>query len=462
MNRISPDEAGVSSRSLSNFFEALDALPFDMHSVIMIRHGKVLLETYYEPYNKETLHRMFSVTKSFVGIAIGHLAYEKKIDLDAPITSYFPEYPTEYEYTKQTTIRNMLMMRSPHEKTTYKEDLTKNWVESYFTVKSTHTPGTVFSYDTSASHVLVALVEKITGMDLMDYLRGAFLDEIGFSKEAYCLKDPFGTSVGGSGLMATPMDLAKTALFVMNGGKHEGKQLTDGVFLEKATSFLSRTDTRGGFVDEKQGYGMQFWRTRNNGFMFYGIGGQLALCLPDKDFIMVTTADALGYQGGVQSILNIFWRDVYSKLDEPCCCGKYTLEKLLENRKIMPVRGSANTFDGEFVFDENVMGLKNLHVVSDENGGKIDYTNETGSHTLEFKTDGFHSGKFPYYNCDCITSGAWDGENILIVKSRLIGEMVGAVTMELYFTSDGVTISARKTEGTFFKEFNGITQGRRK
>ncbi len=462
MNRISPDEAGVSSRSLSNFFQALDALPFDMHSVIMIRHGKVLLETYYEPYDKDTLHRMFSVTKSFVSLAIGHLAYEKKIDLDAPITSYFPEYPTKYEYTKQTTIRNMLMMRSPHEKTTYKEDLTKNWVESYFTVKSTHTPGTVFSYDTSASHVLGALVEKITGMDLLDYLRDAFLDEIGFSKEAYCLKDPFGTSVGGSGLMMTPMDLAKTALFVMNGGKHNGKQLTDSAFLEKATSFLSRTDTRGGFVDEKQGYGMQFWRTRNNGFMFYGIGGQLALCLPDKNFIMVTTADALGYQGGVQSILNIFWRDVYSKLDEPCCCGKYTLEKLLENRKIMPVRGSANNFDGEYVFDENVMGLKNLHVVSDENGGKIEYTNETGSHTLEFITDGFHSGKFPYYNCDCITSGAWDGENILIVKSRLIGEMVGAVTMELYFASDGVTISARKTEGTFFKEFNGIVQGRRK
>lgn len=461
MERISPDEVGVSSRSLYSFFKALDALPFDMHSVIMLRYGKVLLETYYKPYKEDTLHRMFSVTKSFVGLAIGHLAYENRIDLDAPITSYFPEYPTEYEYTKRTTIRNMLMMRSPHEKTTYKKDLTKNWVESYFTVKPTHMPDTVFSYDTSASHVLGALVEKITGMDLIDYLRSAFLDEIGFSKSAYCLKDPFGTSVGGSGLMATPMDVAKTALFVMNGGKYNGKQLTDGAFIKKATSFLTRTDTRGGFADEKQGYGMQFWRTRNNGFMFYGIGGQVALCLPDKDFIMVTTADTLGYQGGVQSILDIFWREVYSRLDEPCCNENYELGELLKNRKIMPVHGSANNFNGEYVFDENVLGLEKLCVVSDENGGKIEYTNETGTHTLEFKTDGFFSGKFPYYDCDCITSGAWDGENILIVKSCLIGEMVGAVTMELYFTADGVTVSSRKTEGTFFKEFNGIAQGKK-
>ncbi len=461
MERILPDEAGVSSRSLCRFFETLDSMPFDMHSVIMIRHGKVLLETYYEPFSCDTLHRMFSVTKSFVALAIGHLAYEGKINLDDKITSYFPEYPTEYDYTKKTTIRNMLMMRSPHEKTTYKIDVSKNWVESYFTTEPTHLPGTVFSYDTSASHVLAALVEKITGMALVDYLRTSYLSEIGFSNEAYCLKDPFGVSVGGSGLMATPMDLAKTAYFVMNGGKHNGKQLTDGAFISEATSFLSRTDVRGGFADEKQGYGMQFWRTRNNGFMFYGLAGQIALCLPDKDFVMVTTADTMGYQGGVQSILNLFWQEIYAHLDEPSCYGKYTLEKILENRKILPVRGSVNTFDGEFVFDKNIMGLTELHVVSDENGGRIEYTNETGSHVLEFKMDGFHMGEFPYYNCKCMTSGAWDGENILIIKSRLIGEMVGAVNMEFFFTNNGVTISSRKTEGTQFQEFNGIVQGMR-
>lgn len=459
MKKVQPEKAGVPPEALCRFFEALDTMPFDMHSVVMIRHGNVILETYYEPYKAYSLHRMFSVTKSLVGLAVGCLAEENKISLDSPICSYFPEYTPVHEYIEQTTVRNMLMMRSPHDKTTYKADLSGDWVGSFFTTKPSHMPGTVFAYDTSSTHVLGALVEKVTGMTLLDYLRKRFLDEIGFSKDAYCLKDPQGVSVGGSGLMARTMDLARTAYFVMKGGKWDGKQLIDSNFLLEATSFLSRTDTRGGFADEMQGYGMQFWRTRNNGFMLYGMGGQLALCLPEKDFILVTTADTLGCKGGVQAILDIFWREVYTRLDTPSYCGKDTLDRLLQNRHIKPVRGSANKADAEYVFEENRLGLSKIHVISDENGGSIEYTNKTGQHVLKFKTDGFYNGNFPYYDCPCITSGAWDGKNILIIKSRLIGEMVGSVKMELYFTKNGVTISSRKTEGTYFDEFNGIVQG---
>lgn len=459
MKKVQPEEAGVPPEALCRFFEALDAMPFDMHSVVMIRHGNVILETYYEPYKAYSLHRMFSVTKSLVGLAVGCLAEENKISLDSPICSYFPEYTPVHEYIEQTTVRNMLMMRSPHDKTTYKADLSGDWVGSFFTTKPSHMPGTVFAYDTSATHVLGALVEKVTGMKLLDYLRKCFLDEIGFSKDAYCLKDPQGVSVGGSGLMARTMDLAKIAYFVMKDGKWDGKQLIDCNFLLEATSFLSRTDTRGGFADEMQGYGMQFWRTRNNGFMLYGMGGQLALCLPEKDFILVTTADTLGCKGGVQAILDIFWREVYARLDTPSHCGKDTLERLLKNRHIQPVRGSANKVDAEYSFDENRLGLSRIHIISDENGGSIEYTNKTGHHVLKFKTDGFYSGIFPYYDCPSITSGAWDGKDILIIKTRLIGEMVGSVKMELYFTKNGITISSRKTEGTYFDEFNGIVQG---
>lgn len=458
--KISPEAAGVPPQAICGFFRHLDALSFDMHSVIMIRHGKLLLETYYEPYTADALHRMYSVTKSYVGLAIGCLASEGKIGLDDFITSYFPEYPTPYEYIKKTTIRNMLMMRTPHEKTTYKADLSGNWVKSFFTTEPSHMPGTVFAYDTSSSHVLGALVEKITGMTFLDYLREKFLDEIGFSKEAYCLKDPDGVSVGGSGLMAKPMDLAKTAYLVMSGGSYNGKQLIDRDFLSEAVSYLSSNSVRGNFTEEKQGYGMQFWRTRDNGFMFYGLGGQLALCLPDKDFILVTTADAMGYHGGAQEIIGAFRREIYSCLDKQSCGSGEELTELLKNRRIKPVPGIAESFKAKYIFDKNVMGISELCVISDENGGSIEYENNTGRHVLRFRTGGFHEGKFPYYDCECITSGAWR-ENVLTIKSRLTGEMVGAVTMELCFTENGVTISSRKTEGTYFNEFNGIVQGRK-
>lgn len=315
-NRIEPSEAGVYQKSIGGFLDALESLPFDIHSVILIRGSKMLLEKYYEPYERDTLHRMYSVTKSLVGLAVLCLADEGKIGLDDPITKYFPEYPTEYEYIKNMTIRNMLMMRTAHKKTTYKADLSSDWVKSFFTTEPSQIPGTVFSYDTSSSHTLGALVEKITGMEFLDYLRIKFLDKIGFSKDAYCLKDPFGVSIGGSGLMATPLDVAKIAQFVMNGGAENGEQLINPELISLAVSNLSPTDTHCKCEDEKQGYGMQFWRTRHNGFMLYGLGGQMAICLPDKDFIFVVTADAQECKGGVQMIRDVFWNEIYNNIDK--------------------------------------------------------------------------------------------------------------------------------------------------
>lgn len=315
-NRITPSEAGVSQEAIASFFDALDALPFEIHSVIMLRGHSVLLDKFYEPFTADTLHRMYSITKSFVGLAISCLADEGKIDLDASITEYFPEYPTEYEYIKKTTIRDMLMMRTAHKRTTYKADLSKDWVESFFITEPSHMPGTEFYYDTSSSHTLCALVEKLSGMEMLDYLRLKFLDKIGFSKEAYCLKDPFGVSVGGSGLMAKPMDVVKVARLLLDGGCYKGEQLINRDFVRLAVSNLSPTAGRGKGEDEQQGYGMQIWRTRHNGFMLYGLGGQMAICLPDKDFIFAVTADAEGVDGGVQMIRDVFWNEIYDKLDK--------------------------------------------------------------------------------------------------------------------------------------------------
>lgn len=313
--RITPSEAGLAQSDIDLFLDRLRKLPVDMHSVILIRGGKILFERYYEPYKRDTLHRMYSVTKSLVGLGILCLADEGRVNLDDSITSYFPEYPTKYEQIKNTTIRDMLMMRTAHKRTTYKKDLSSDWVESFFTVEPTQAPGTVFSYDTSSSHTLGALIEKITGMGLLDYLRVKFLDKIGFSKSAYCLKDPFGVSIGGSGLMATPIDVAKVARLVMNKGVGNGEQLINAELLELAVSNLSPTDTCK-CIDEQQGYGMQFWRTRNNGFMMHGLGGQMAICLPDKDFIFVATADTGECRNGVQMIRDVFWNEIYDKLDK--------------------------------------------------------------------------------------------------------------------------------------------------
>lgn len=440
-------------KSLDRFYEYIDEAPIDMHSVIMLHHGQVVHEAYFAPFKENDLHRMFSVTKSFVSLAAGCMAAEGKLELDRPICEYFPEYPTPYEYTKRATVRDLLMMRSPHDKTTYKADISGNWVESFFKTEPTHYPGITFAYDTSASHTAAALIEKLSGMSLLDYMRVKFLDEIGFSKEAYCITDPQGVSSGGSGMMAKPMDVARVAQLVLDGGRYNGRQLIDKEYLKTAVSCLSRTETRGSFADERQGYGMQFWRTRHDCFMMYGMAGQLALMVPDKDFVLCTTADTQECRDGIQIILDAFWRTVYRELDDDCA-----FERRRE-MKIKPLAGAARKFCGEYAFDKNALGMERMGVRTDGGGGEISYTNRDGSFVLPFKYDGFYEGIFPRYNSRCATCGAWVSDNTLAVKSRIIGELVGSVTMELCFSDNGVTYSGRKTEHETMSEFAGVISG---
>ena len=143
---------------------------------------------------------------------------------------------------EEMTIENLLMMETCHNMTTYKKtSTTENWVRSFFQTIPTHRPGTLFMYDTSASHVLCALVEKLTGQKLLDYLKDQFLRTIGFSEESYIMADPFGVSMGGTGLMAKPVDMLRVGLMMLNRGIHpddygkeNGRQIYPKEYLEKA------------------------------------------------------------------------------------------------------------------------------------------------------------------------------------------------------------------------------------
>ncbi|MDD6796961.1 MAG: serine hydrolase, partial [Clostridia bacterium] len=189
----SPEDMGISSQAIRNFLERLENHKLPMHSFLLMRHGKLLSETYYEPYSADIPHRMFSITKSFTSLAIGFLEDEGKLSLDDKIVGFFPEKQPEGgadPLIAKTTVRDMLRMASPHDKTTYKQIEIDDWVKTFFIAEPKHLPGAFFAYDTSATHTLTALVEKLTGQSLLDYLRCKFLDEIGFSKDAYALKDP--------------------------------------------------------------------------------------------------------------------------------------------------------------------------------------------------------------------------------------------------------------------------------
>ena len=316
-----PEAKGISASCIIDTLSEIDIRGISMHSFLLCKDDCLVAEGYYAPVKKNDLHRMFSVTKSFVSIAIGLLQEEGRLSLDDSIVKFFPEYvPNTSEahpWLLATTIRDMLSMRSCHASTTYDKFSSKtDWVKSFFTVAPTHKPGTVFHYDTSATHTLCALVEKLTNMKMLDYLRNKVLNEIGFSKEAYCLTDGFGVSMGGSGLMATSRDFMLFALLILNNGKLNGKQYISADYIKEATSFQTATCVTGPVPSESQGYGLQFWIGEHNSIVCYGMGGQLAILLPEYNTAIVTTADTQGYQGGNQVIYDAIFRHILPELEK--------------------------------------------------------------------------------------------------------------------------------------------------
>ena len=137
--------------------------PFPLHSVLVWHRGKLLEEEYFSPYDPSLLHRMFSITKSFTALAVGGLIAEGKLALTDKIIRFFPEYVPDdpHPFLAEMTIEDMLSMRTCYKSTTYKNDLTSNWVQSFFTTLPDHRPGQIFKYDTSSAHTLAALVKKI-------------------------------------------------------------------------------------------------------------------------------------------------------------------------------------------------------------------------------------------------------------------------------------------------------------
>lgn len=476
INRALPEERGIQRKSIDEFVRRLYQAGIPMHSILLFKDDRLVFEAYQPPYTRNSLHRMFSVTKSFVSLAVGLLAQEGKLSLEDPIVKYFPDKLPEkvHPYIQAITIRNMLTMRTAHHKTTYKLAGCTDWVKSFFETEPSHYPGTFFAYDTSSTHVLAALVERLTGQSLLDYMRGKFLDDIGFSKEAYCITDPMGISMGGSGLMAAPLDILKVMRLIMDGGVYRGKQYLPKEYLNEALTPWSDNYAISSSLEEMQGYGYQFWKTTHNGFVCYGMGGQLGLCLPEYRTILVTTADTQGRQGGVQLIYDAFWDTIYRDLEDPekkdlsFAAGKEGLrdrgvmapEKLEQICLPSSQTGLCAAVEGKkIIVDRNEQGFTSFTLHFEEKRGTVTYENASGCHCLEFGIGENIETVFPYYGHRALVSGAWRNGSTFLIYGQIIDEYVGKVFMNFSFQDGHVGIMLKKIEETYYKEFNLFTSG---
>lgn len=291
----------------------------DIHSLLVYKDQELIYERYFGfidtpktseiPNSEYALQRVYSITKSFISIAVGLMIDEGRLRLEDKIVDYYELLTGKKsgsfdEYMSKVTIENMLTMTSNHSKTTYKLDYSKNWVESFFDTISDKEPGRGFNYESAGCHVLTSLIEKLSGMTVMDYLRSK-MPELNISKEAYIMKDPFDVEMGGTGLMCTSRDLLKFAILIKNKGTVDGRQLISRDYLDRACSKLVDNSSTAKFPFEGCGYGYFFWQHEHEGYMCYGMNGQLIYFAPKKKMIVITTADTSKTKEGIQRLLDI-------------------------------------------------------------------------------------------------------------------------------------------------------------
>lgn len=484
---VTPEEVGISSKDVTAFVSALIMRGIHVHSVIGIRHDRIFLEAYAAPYKKERFHRMYSVSKSFVAGAIALLADEGRISLDDKIAAYFPDMIDEntHPYILEATIRDLLMMASPHRGTTYDMEKYDEWLPSFFKKPPVKRPGTVFNYDTSATYVLDVLVERLTGKPFLDYMKDKMLREMGFSENARCVKSPDGYSWGGSGVLCTSMDLARYALLYLDGGRWNGKQMISENFVKEATSCKIKTQ-RCGFTDafaEGLGYGYYIWQTPFNSFSFLGMGDQLAMCFPEKDMLIVMNCDTQGQSSFRSCIFELIDRYLLSTAsDTPLDADNAAYESLADLTAALSIplpRGNASSpleskINGvKYYIGENGSSISEFTLYFDKDGGTVKYRNPKGDKELRFGRAKYTVTEFPEYDYsgdtirkplgrgyDTAVCGVWESDTMFIIRADVIDDYNGNLSMIFSFKDDDVTLYIDSCAEGFIEEYNCLRMGK--
>ena len=438
---------------INRFVERLKKEDVNMHGFILTVNGQEKAKAYYAPFKEGQPHRMYSVSKTLTGIAVGMLIDDGKLSLDSHITDYFRDWLPENPDGRllRLTIRDMLRMATCYRWTQYREGVDENWAKPFFTGAPTHEPGTVFYYDTGCSQAFAALVKRLSGQEVIDFLEERLFAPLGCQDERYWLRDPSGCCQGGTGLCMSLRDLHRVAVCLLNGG--EG--VVPAWFAKEMGKKHIETLLQGN-EEEKYGYGWQCWRTRA-GWAMYGLGGQLAIICPAKKAVLSTIADTRLDPCGVQRIYNAFFEEIYPYLGEE---DTEPMTLKLKMHTVPDHKKFAIPETGEYIFDgENQLGFKSLRLTGD----CLYYENIRGQVSLPFGRG--KNLRIPYPGwpeVPALSSGGWVEEGLLRVRCYAVGDSPCGFDMLVRFRENRVTVQSVKSYDPVTHYYEGVASGKLK
>ena len=287
----SPEEQGMDSQKLAQMLEAIQQQRLNFHSLLIIRHGYLVSETYFGTYQADTRHELYSCTKSFVSTLIGIALDQGIIDrTDHRVLDFFPGRTFDHldSLKEAITLDDLLTMRAgldwqegdPAYRAMYQS---KDWVQFVLDESMAQAPGSLFNYCSGCSHVLSTILQQATGRNPRDFAEQYLFKPLGISNFKWD-SDADGIPIGGWGLQLTPRDMAKLGYLYLRNGQWDGQQVVSAQWVENATQ--KHTETGNGL-----GYGYQWWTVPSLGaYAALGLYGQMIFVNPESDLIIVTTA----------------------------------------------------------------------------------------------------------------------------------------------------------------------------
>jgi len=315
-----PSAAGVDARGILRFLEVIDANPaFRPHGLVMLHNGLRIAEGWWAPYTREHGHLVYSISKSFTASAAAIARHEGLLDLDATVLSYFPELDAEITdpRSRSMTVAHIAAMSSGHLTDmivpAYELD-PSNVVRGFLLLPPDAEPGTVFAYNQPCTYTLAAIVQRVTGSTLLDYLRPRLLDALGID-EADWLEYPAGRNIGFSGLRVTTDAIARLGELYRRrglwGGASGEQRLIDEDWIDLATRAHVATPGMG-VPDWEQGYGYQFWMSQH-GYRGDGAFGQFCVVVPESGLVVAFTSETVL----MQEVLDAIWDHVLPAIGAP-------------------------------------------------------------------------------------------------------------------------------------------------
>ena len=397
--KAAPEAVGVKSQDLMEFIVGLHENDFEPHSMLVYKDGRLALEASFSPYDISNKHEIYSISKSFISIALAIALDEELINLGDSIISFFPEYLTVNisDNLANMQIQHLLDMRSGHGICTFDAFVKEKFedrLKGFFTIPVKSAPGSVYCYDAGLSYVLGAIIEKVSGMKLVDYLEPRLFEPLHIENPVWEECDS-GRALAGMGLNITLYDVLRFGIMLMQGGEFEGKRIVTEHWLLEITSYADSEDSR-------SHYHNHFLVDSKGMYHAAGAFGQLCFIVPEQKLVIAVNSGTRNLSGLTEYIkkklIPLFGDESLAENEE----SHSALIEYVKNYRVSPEKSKQSGFRPpdevlQFKLQKNDLHFSEAIIEAEDNDLVMTIAGGCGVQTIKFGYEKWISQEQPLF-----------------------------------------------------------------